>query len=470
MKTREKAYKEKHGFRDKSAGSQLNRRNFLKLFGAAFSGGTLLSSTPVLANNRAKNRLKEFLFNSNSEELFWRMVRKEFALKEELIHMNTGTLSSISYYVLNKLSEYNQILAEDPYPTAYYYPFSLQDSDEGEPGVHSKAAAFPGADEGEIVVTNCTTEGMSFVAMGLNLQPGDEVLTTMHEHPGGYDCWRILREKRGITLTSLPFQDYFDSKQDIVDLFESAITPNTKVMSFCHINYTTGLKMPVKELCTLARDNGIISVVDGAHAMGMLNLDIHDLGCDFYTCSPQKWLCAPPGVGVLYIRDGIGTEGDLIEEFYPTVTEMYNPDYSFQYQLEFRGQQSSPVWVCLKDAIDFQISIGGKDIIENRIMSLSTYAKARLLEIPGVKLHCSTDPEQSSGLVSFYIKDQYKGHSKVNYKIRDDYRIIMRTVTYKDNEGDLQNKQGLRISTHIYNNYDQIDLLAQAIEENIDLM
>ena len=456
MKTLENRDRETHKSRTHSAGSPLTRRNFLKLFGAAVGSGTLLSSTPVLGKKTVENRLKDLVFQANAEELYWRLVRQEFCLKEELIHMNTGTLSTPSRYVLQKLNQYNQLVAEDPYPTAYEEPFKLE-------AVHWKAAAFLGAYENEIIVTNCTTEGMSFVAMGLDLQAGDEVLTTMHEHPGGYDCWRILRDRRGITLTSLPFQDYFDSTEDIVDLFENAITPNTKVMSFCHINYTTGLKMPVKELCTLARDNGIISVVDGAHAIGMFPLDLHDLGCDFYACSPQKWLCAPPGVGVFYAKSDMQ---DLIS---PTITENYTEGAPLQGILEHRGQQSSPVWVCLKDAMDFQETIG-KETIKNRIMQLSTYAKARLMEIPGVKLHSATDPEQSSGLVSFYIKDEYKSHAPINYKIRDDYNILMRTIYYVDYEGATQYRTGLRISTHIYNNYDQIDLLIRAIEENLDMM
>ncbi len=114
-------------------------------------------------------------------------------------------------------------------------------------------------------------------------------------------------------------------KDEIVDAFARAITPGTRVMSFCHINFTTGLRMPVKELCQLARDNGIISVVDGAHAIGMLDLNLHDLGCDFYATSPHKWLNAPPGTGVLYIRDG------LLENFWPTITES-SPPYATGHQ------------------------------------------------------------------------------------------------------------------------------------------
>lgn len=457
MKVSDNTDREKRKMGDQFFDSQLSRRNFLKFFGAAaVSGGTLLGSTPASARETARRELKGLAFQSNSEELYWRMVRAEFALKDELIHMNTGTLSTTSNYVLQKVKDHFQVLAEDPYPTAFAPPYNLAEA-------HVKASSFLGTDEDEIVITGCTTEGMSFVAMGLDLGPGDEVLSTMHEHSGGRDCWRILSDRRGITLTQMPFQASYDSKQEIIDLFESAITPNTKVMSFCHINYTSGLRLPVKELCALAQANGIISVIDGAHAIGMLNLDLHDIGCDFYACSPQKWLCAPPGVGVLYAKRD---KQVLIK---PTVTEAYGSN--FQTEFELRGQRSSPVLVCIKDAMDFQDAIiGGKDAIEERIMSLSAYAKARLMQIPGVHLACATNPELSSGLTAFYIKDQWERQSEISAMLSEKYNILLRTVAYKNDSSETINRKVLRISTHIYNNYDQIDLLARAIEENLDLI
>ncbi len=463
MRSLEKADPKKHEDRVHNADVSLSRRNFLKVCGTAVGSGALFSATPGLgrSSNFAKDILVQGSFLSNPSEDYWRMVREQFLLRDDVIHMNTGTLGSISTYVRDKLFDYFQDIGECPYPDAYYYPYNLNDSQQGAgDGVHSKAAAFLGADLDEIVVTGSTTEGMSFVANGLDLGAGDEVLSTTHEHSGGFDCWRILRDRRGITLTTIPFKCSYDNKSEIVNLFASAITPQTKVMSFCHINYMSGLCMPVKELCQLARDNNIISVIDGAHAIGMFDLDFHDLGCDFYACSPHKWLCAPPGVGVLYCRKD---KQDLV---WPTVTEAYGSP--FQGCLELRGQRTSPALVGLGDAMDFQNSIG-RETIQNRILSLSAYAKARLSAIPGVHLYSSTNPELSTGLTAFYVKDKYTSHANLNYKIRKDYGIYMRTVYFKD-AGDDRTRTCLRISTHIYNNYDQIDLLARAIEENLGMM
>lgn len=455
MRSSEKADKTKHEDRFHNAGAALNRRNFLKMCGAAIGSGAVLSTTPSLGGISAKNVFAQGSFLSNPTEDYWRLVRDQFCLSEDLIYMNTGTLGSMSTYARDKLHEYFQIIENCPYPDSFLPPFNMT-------ATHQKSAAFLGADEDEIIVTGCTTEGMCFVANGLDLQAGDEVLTTMHEHEGGFDCWQILRDRRGITLTTLPFKCAYENKNEIVNLFANAINANTRVMSFCHINYTSGLKMPVKELCQLARDNNIISVIDGAHAIGMLDIDLHDIGCDFYACSPQKWLCAPPGVGVLYAKR------DKQDLLWPTVTEGYGTQ-TLQGKLETRGQRTSPVLACLGDAMDFQDTIG-RETIENRVLSLSAYAKARLAAIPGVHLHSSTDTEQSTGLTTFYVKDKYATQAAILSKIRADYNIIARTVFFKQNPGDTNLQIGIRISTHIYNTYDQIDLLARGVEENLALI
>ena len=143
---------------------------------------------------------------------------------------------------------------------------------------------------------------MSFVANGLDLDPGDEVLLSFHEHPGGLQPWRLAAARRGVVVKELPFPIPTSDPSDIVGLFEAAITPRTKVISVSHVTFATGCMLPVRELAALARPRGIVTVVDGAHAIGMLHLDMHDLGMDCYASSPYKWMGAPVGSGFLYMR------------------------------------------------------------------------------------------------------------------------------------------------------------------------
>jgi len=144
----------------------------------------------------------------------------------------------------------------------------------------SALADFLGADKDEIVITANTTEGFGMIANGLELQEGDEILSTTQFSP--YNAaWYVLRDRKKITLTEVELPIKPQTKQEIIDLFAQAITPQTKVMSFCHINYTNGLRMPATELCALAQQHGIVTLIDGAHAPGMIDFNLHDLGCVF---------------------------------------------------------------------------------------------------------------------------------------------------------------------------------------------
>jgi selenocysteine lyase/cysteine desulfurase len=303
---------------------------------------------------------------------------------------------------------------------------------------------------------------LCFAANGLYLQEGGEVLSTLHEYPSGLACWRLLREPRDVSVTQIELPTPATDKDEIVDAFARAITPSTRVMSFCHINFTTGLRMPVKELCQLARDNGIISVVDGAHAIGMLDLNMHDLGCDFYATSPHKWLNAPPGTGVLYIRNG------LLENFWPTITESSPPYTPLNITvLQGRGQQCTPAFACLNDLIDFQQNTIGKERIESRILALSSYLKDKIRETWGEgSLFSPMDETLASGLTSF---NPFVDHSdftkiKVYTKLREEYNIIVRSIGFKNRLADPKSTAAMRVSTHIFNSYQDIDKLISALQ------
>jgi selenocysteine lyase/cysteine desulfurase len=248
------------------------RRNFLKMCSVATMSGVsslLLPRTseafPSLDLLKAKT--SEGIF----DERYWAGVRMCFSIEPGLIHMNTGTEGSMPRCVTSRMGVYFKKFAKNSYD-------AIHDTTLDE--ARTKAADFVGAKFEETQLTSNTLEGIAFVANGLDLQEEDEVLTTHHFQPFN-SMFFVVKRRKKITLTELYLPTPATEKNEIVDIFKNAITPQTKVMCFCHINYTTGLRMPVKELCQLARDHNIISVVDGAHGIGMLNLDLHDLGCDF---------------------------------------------------------------------------------------------------------------------------------------------------------------------------------------------
>jgi len=360
--------------------------------------------------------------------------------------------------VLARLKNYFQEFAEDPWAAGVEH--DCYNYFMGE--IVDKVAGFLGTDPDEIVMTTNTTEGMGFAANALDLQEGDEVLTTLHFHPYN-NCWFICRDRGNIRVTELELPTPAQSKEEIIDSFAQAITPQTRVMSFCHINFSTGLRMPVMELCQLARDNGIITVVDGAHAIGMLDYDLHELGCDFYASSPHKWLCAPPGTGVFYMRKEV--QDQLV---WPAYSEAYYPGATGTTTLfQIRGQQCTPAYTGIIDAIDLQEAIG-KAEIEKRVLFLSTYLKERIRENWGEEsLYSPVDEELSTGLVSFDPFDEGsdpKSISTMVKALRHDHNIITRSINFKDKLTDDRNMPALRVSTHIYNNPDQIDTLISTVK------
>jgi selenocysteine lyase/cysteine desulfurase len=238
-------------------------------------------------------------------------------------------------------------------------------------------------------------------------------------------------------------------------------------MSLCHINYTSGLRMPVKELCEIARQYGIMTLIDGAHAPGMIAVDLHDLGCDFYAGSLHKWLCGPPGTGVLYMRKEMQTS------LWPTVTEGYLSCPITCENFRGRGQQMSPAIAALPDAIELQNTIG-RDTIEQRVLSLNKYCKERIIQEWGEEKLLSPAPDHEelcTGLAAFNpFETKYATKpNKVSAVYNALYKknIATRTVSYQEKHTDEKGVSALRISTHLYNTYEQIDTVIAEIKEII---
>jgi len=462
MKTRHHDFSKKRIFGD----SGKSRRNFLKAFGAtALGSASLLLPLNSAAGRSSAAEVMRGAPSSLSEELYWFFVRTQFPLRSDLIYMNTGTEGSMPRFVLNNV--------KNDFADFAAFPMDAVLNDERcclfMEAIKEKTAEFLGVDTDEIVMTTNTTEGLGFVANGLSLEAGDEVLMTTHFEPYNA-CWYFLRDKRNITITEVELPTPAQTAAEIVSAIENKITDKTKVISFCHINYTTGLRMPVKKICEIARDRGIITLVDGAHAIGMIDLDLADMGVDFYATSPHKWLCAPPGTGVLYIRK------EMLEHISPVVSEQYlfAPGAAMDVAyFQFRGQMCTPAYAAIMDVMDFQNLIG-KDKIEERILALSSYAKEKIVEEWGEgSLYSPVEEDLSSGLVSFnpfetHYGPKYGGEMACLFYNLWDKGIVTRSIAFKDKLTDTEYTRVLRLSTHIYNNFYQIDKAIAAVKNFIE--
>lgn len=301
----------------------------------------------------------------------------------------------------------------------------------------------------EIALVRNTTEGMNFMLGGLDLAAGDEILTTFHEHGGGLNPCHLKAKRHGVVVKAVTWAAPAEDPDVIVKAFEAAITPRTRVFMVSHVMYQSGSMVPLKELAALARSKNIVTAVDGAHPPGMLTLDMHDLGVDYYASSSHKWLCAPTGAGILYLRRASQ------ERLWPTVVAGgWDDPKRGAARYDRQSQRAHPIVVAQGAAIDFQNAIG-RDRVEARVRALCTYARKQLSGLPGIRFHTSMNPALSNALLAFTLPNLK--NADIVYTLKARHRIWTRTMAYDLN--------AVRIATHIYNTEAQVDALADALRE-----
>ena len=235
-------------------------------------------------------------------------------------------------------------------------------------------AAFVGSNRDEIALLRNATEANSYIANGIDLKPGDEVLMTDQEHPGGEHPFNLRAKRYGIVVKKITLPKPVPNAAAVLNLVNDAITPRTRVLFFSHITTVTGVVLPAKELCALARSKGILSAVDGAHVVGMTALNVHDLGCDMYSSSPHKWLQAPKGSGFLYVRD------EVIDRLWNTiVTAGWDEPKLRAERFQRIGSSNVPSLWGMRAAVKFANDIG-LDRIERRHRKMADYILGEMMK------------------------------------------------------------------------------------------
>ena len=425
--------------------SGLSRRQFLG-GSMATAVGTMsvgLFEQRVGAQYEAALPLSELKAPAMLDESYWWRVRTQFNMVDGLRFMNNGTAGPMPHVVYETNVQVLREIAEDPKNN--YRRGGIQATRE-------KLGPFIGADVDEVSFTRSTTEGMNIFAHGLDWKAGDEVLVNNHEHGGGLGPYRSLVARRGIKINTIEVPSPFESVDQIVDLYRSAMTPRTRVIMVSHMPYVTGTVMPLKALADLAHSQGALISVDGAHPPGMLDLNMHEYGVDHYAGAGQKWLLAGTGTGINYIKK------DVQSQVWPLMGGPYNEERGSA-SYESYGQRNIPSLLGMGTALDFHNAIGKKNI-ENRDRALGARLRAGLKEIPGVKLWTPENAELSCGLTLFSIRDVPMGN--VVTAIREHGRVHIRTMG-------TGNLNAVRASTALYNMPGDVDQLlesARYVSEN----
>ncbi|GAA2520223.1 aminotransferase class V-fold PLP-dependent enzyme [Winogradskya humida] len=406
----------------------------------------------------------------------WDRIRDLFPLDSGTAHLNSGTVGVMPHDVLDT---YTRVTREWTGSLANIYPPSLY------PEYRAAIASDFGVAQDEMVICHNATEGMARVVAGLDFRPGDEVLTTTHECFSVLSNLNLAHNRYGVEVHKLTLPTGYDvTTEEILHLFESAITPRTRAMFFAGVTLFGGVRMPVRELCTMAQRRGIITVVDGALLPGMIDTDLRRLGVDFLVGSGSKWQCGPLGTGLLYVRNRVTPANPLpLPTFWPVISTWYplegappprsHPDTSATNNigdyLQSAGSASVARAAALARACEVWNLIG-RSRIEERILSLGRYAKRRIAEElgPGALYSPTADERLNSPLTTFNpFRDPADAYDGMKFetliaRLEHEDRVWIRWVEF-DVPGSARMRYAARFCTHLFNSEDDVDRALLAV-------
>jgi isopenicillin-N epimerase len=351
--------------------AMFDRRRFLTATTTGFAAAFALRPTLLAQLEKLPTSLPDPASFGSDEDAYWSALRKQFLIPEDEVYLNNGTVGSSPAPVLRAIFDgYNTTERLDQHDPEDYPIWGYAAWNE----FRDPLAAFVGCTRDEIALLRNATEANSYIANGLDMKAGDEVLMTDQEHPGGEGPWQLRAKRYGIVVKKITLPKPVKNPSQVLNLFSDAITPRTRVMFFSHIPTVTGVVLPAKELCALARSKGILSAVDGAHVPGMMRFNLHELGCDMYSSSPHKWLQAPKGSGFLFVRD------EVIDRVWNTIaTEGWDEPKIRAERFQRIGSSNVPALWGLRASIKLANDIG-IDKIERRHRQLCDYILAEMIK------------------------------------------------------------------------------------------
>ncbi len=430
--------------------SSPTRRDFLRTTGLALGArhlpaagaGAALGSLSGCATEPTATadfpKLADLTPPAGPDDDAWAHVRPYFVLDPGISYMNNASLGMPPRAVVDAVAEGYRAISAEP----LHGKHGLQEAIARR--VRPGLAAMFGADVDEMSLTRNATEALHLQTIGLNLEPGDEVVITTQEHPAGHQPWMYRAARDGVSVREVFLPSPLEETEATLARFAEAIGPRTRAVSFCHVT-RGGHRYPVKALCALARERGLASLVDGAQAIGQFPIDLHDLGCDAYAASLHKWVLGPAGTGFLYVRSG--ARDRFASAFEPT-RSIETPGY------EPGGTADFPVRAALATALDF-VNALGLDRIEARCRFLSDYLKSRMEELPGCTILSGATPDRSAPGSTIFELQGLNALDAVP-------RLEELAGTHID-EHQRDGHDAIRVSTHVYVTTAEIDRLVEGL-------
>jgi isopenicillin-N epimerase len=418
----------------------MNRRDFARLF--ALGGSAALFARDATAWRAAQAPSPA---PAMPDERFWKDVREQFVMPSGYSFLNAANLCPSPARVLDAYFDGTRAVERDPSSQ------NRQKTKDGREAARRALAAYLRVTPEEIVITRNTSESNNLVSSGLDLKAGDEVLIFSDNHPSNHAAWHRKAERFGFTVRTVEHVNPHPGADYYLEAFGHAITPKTRVVAFTHVTASVGDVLPAAELCRLARERGALSLVDGAQAFGVLDVNLAEMQPDFFTGSAHKWPCGPKETGVLFVNRAAH---DRIK---PSIVSLYPGDVGISRTLEAFGQRDEPAMMGFSEALALQSTIG-RAAIERRSRDLAQMLITGLRRINGVKVWTSTEPERAAAIVSFLPGSI--DVRKLHQALYENDRIVGATRSGTD-------RGGLRFSPHFYNLESDISRTIDAVRRHM---
>jgi isopenicillin-N epimerase len=418
-------------------GSELSRRDLVRLLGGSAaalwlprSGSAWTMPAPLPASPAVP------------DERFWASVREQFVMPPDLAVMNAANLCPSSAPVLEGLYKATREMDREPSPA---YRSQMERAKEV---TRQALAEFLRVTPEEIVITRNTSESSNLVSSGLDLKAGDEVLLFSDNHPSNLVAWKEKARRHGYGVNVVAMVSPHPGAEYYLDAFTKSLTPQTKVLAFTHLTSTVGDLFPARELCRLARERSILTLVDGAQSFGLLDVDLRDMDPDFYGGSGHKWPCGPKEAGVLFINRRSASR------IWPSIYSAYPGAVGISKSFESFGQRDEPAIQAFGEALQFQTKVG-RAAIEARGRELAQALMAGLRNLPEVQVWTHADPARSLTIVS--LLPGTLDPLKLTLALYEKDRIICATRAGAD-------RGGVRFSPHFYNSHAEVERVVAALK------
>lgn len=377
-----------------------------------------------------------------TDEDFWRQIREAFTVSPNFINLNNGGVSP------------QPLLVQERHVRNYHYCnegpsfFMWRQLDKEREPLRKKLAELCGVAAEELAINRNATEGLNTIIFGLQLKAGDEVVLSTTDYPNMMNAWKQREKRDGVKLVWITIPQPTENEQEIVKLYEKAITPKTRIVHITHMINWTGNLVPCKAIADMAHSKGCEVIVDAAHSFAQVDFKFPDTGADYLATALHKWLCAPFGTGLLYIKK------EKIKNIWALLSAV-EPDGSNITKFESLGTRSFASEMAIGSAVDFHLMIGA-DRKEARLRYLKDYWTSRVAHLPGIRFYSSLKKEWACAMATV----GFEGHAenRIERFLLDNYNIHCTTIAHNG-------MQGVRISPSIYTSLSDLDTLVKALGE-----